>query len=286
MKIIAALVVTVLLVPTAAWADNASKFTADNASKFRRIEIEGIITAVDFQGDLIKVRDADGRSWRVFVRADTEVVFENHDARDDHDDDEADLSAAGLADLQVGDTVGVKGLPLGNRRILALTLVVGGQRQGVGVLPPPQGVVRGVVVAISSRSFVLVLRDRTVTVVVRSATQFIAHHRPTSAWALAKYAVVLVRGEDLGDRILADEVEVEFAAGEGVVLTGIVGGLWFPGSAFLLVDRQVWVSFTPSTFVIQGQSIVPSEFVQPHASVIVYGVNRSPGTQAMVIVVR
>ena len=283
MKLIAALVVAVLLVPTAAWADNSSKFPSDNASNFRRIEIEGTITAVDFQGGRIRVRDENGRSWLVFVRADTEVVFENHD---DRDDDEADLSVAGLADLQVGDSVGVKGLRLGNRRILAQTLVVGGERQGVGVLPSPQGIVRGVVVSISDRSFVLVLQDRTVTVVVRSTTQFIAHQRPAPAWALAKYAVVLVRGEDLGDRILADEVEVEFAAGEGAVLTGTVGGLWFPGGMFLLADRQVWVSFTSSTFVIQGQSVVPLESVQPHASLIVYGVNRSAGTQAMVIVVR
>jgi hypothetical protein len=146
--------------------------------------------------------------------------------------------------------------------------------------------VRGVVVAISNRSFTLVLQNRTVTVVVQSTTQFIAHQRPANAWALAKYAVVQVHGEDLGDQILADAVEVEFAAGEGVVLTGTVGGLWFPGGMFLLADRQVWVSFTSSTFVIQGQSVVPLEFVQPHTSLIVYGINRSAGTQAMVIVVR
>jgi hypothetical protein len=182
--------------------------------------------------------------------------------------------------------VGIKGLRLGTRRILALTLLVESQQQGVGVLLPPQRVVRGVVVAISNGSFTLVLQDRTVTVVVQSTTQFIAHQRPANAWALAKYAVVQVHGEDLGDQILADAVEVEFAAGEGVVLTGTVGGLWFPGGMFLLADRQVWVSFTSSTFVIQGQSAVPLESVQPHTSLILYGVNRSAGTQAMVIVVR
>lgn len=273
MKLIAAFVVAVLLVPTAAWADNGSNS--------RRIEIEGIITSVDFQGGWIRVRDQNERHWLVLVHADTEIAFENHD----DDDDEADVPTAGLAALQVGDMVGIKGLRLGSRRILALTLLVDGQQQGVGLLPPTQRVVRGVVLAISDRSFVLVLQDRTVTVVVQSTTQFIAHQRPAAAWALAKYAVVLVRGEDLGDQILADAVEVEFAAGDGVVLTGIAGGLRSPG-IFLLADRQVWVSFTSSTFVIQGRSIVPLESVQPHASLIVYGVNRFPGTQAMVIVVR
>lgn len=282
MKHIAALVVAVLLVPTAAWADNESKSRwLDNESTPRRINIEGTITAVDVQGSLIRVQEENGRRWLVHVRADTEIAFENHD----DDDDEADLASGGLAALQVGDMVGIQGLRLGNRRILALTLLVEGNRQGVGVLPPTQRVVRGVVVAISDRSFVLVLQDRTVTVVVQSATQFIAHQRPAAAWALAKYAVVLVRGEDLGDQILADAVEVEFAAGEWVVLTGIMGGLWFPGGMFLLADRQVWVSFTSSTFVIQGRSVVPLESVPPHASLSVYGVNRSAGTQAMVIVV-
>jgi hypothetical protein len=216
------------------------------------------------------------------VRADTEIAFENQG----DNNDEGDFPAAGVDSLQVGDMVGIKGLRLGNRRILALTLLVESQQQGVGVLLPPQRVVRGVVVAISNGSFTLVLQDRTVTVVVQSTTQFIAHQRSANAWALAKYAVVQVHGEDLGDQILADAVEVEFAAGEGVVLTGTVGGLWFPGGMFLLADRQVWVSFTSSTFVIQGQSVVPLESVQPHTSLIVYGVNRSAGTQAMVIVVR
>jgi hypothetical protein len=285
MKLMAALVAAVLLVPTAAWADNNNESQSrwgDTGSNSRRIDIQGIITSVDFQRGLIRVREENGRRWLVLVRADTEIAFENHD----ENDDEADFPTAGLAALQVGDMVGIKGLRLGNRRILALTLRVEGNGQGVGVLPSPQRVVRGVVVAISNRGFVLVLQERTVTVVVRSTTQFLAHQRPAAPWALAKYAVVQVRGEDLGDQILADAVEVEFASGEGVVLTGTVGGLWLPGGAFLLADRQVWFSFTSSTFVIQGQALVPLESVQPHASVVVYGVNRSPGVQAMVIVVR
>jgi hypothetical protein len=283
MKLIAAFVAALLLLPTAAWADNESKSRwADDGSTSRRINIQGMITAVDFQRRVIRVQEENGRRWLVLVRADTEIAFENQG----DNNDEGDFLAAGLDSLQVGDMVGIKGLRLGTRRILALTLLVESQEQGVGVLLPPQRVVRGVVVAISNRSFTLVLQDRTVTVVVQSTTQFIAHQRPANAWALVKYAVVQVHGEDLGDQILADAVEVEFAAGEGVVLTGTVGGLWFPGGMFLLADRQVWVSFTSSTFVIQGQSVVPLEFVQPHTSLIVYGINRSAGTQAMVIVVR
>jgi hypothetical protein len=292
MKLIAAFVAALLLVPTAAWADNESKSGwadneskprwADDGSTSRRINIQGMITAVDFQRSVIRVQEENGRRWLVLVRADTEIVFENHN----DNDEEGDFPTAGLDSLQLGDMVGIKGLRVGNRRILALTLLIESQQQGVGVFLPQQRVVRGVVVAISNRSFTLVLQDRTVTVVVQSTTQFIAHQRPATPWALAKYAVVQVRGEDLGDQILADAVEVEFPAREGVVLTGTVGGLWFPGGMFLLADRQVWVSFTSSTFVIQGQSVVPLESVQPHASLIVYGVNRSAGTQAMVIVVR
>jgi len=212
MKLIAAFVAALLLVPTAAWADNESKSGwTDDGSTSRRINIQGMITAVDFQRRVIRVQEENGRRWLVLVRADTEIAFENQG----DNNDEGDFPVAGLDSLQVGDMVGIKGLRLGNRRILALTLLVESQQQGVGVLLPPQRVVRGVVVAISNRSFTLVLQDRTVTVVVQSTTQFIAHQRPANAWALAKYAVVQVHGEDLGDQILADAVEVEFAAGEG-----------------------------------------------------------------------
>ncbi len=272
MRLIATLVAAVLLVPTAAWADNGSTS--------RRIDIEGIITAVDSQGGLIVVRGENGRPWLILVRPDTEVAFA------DHDDDEAALPFAGLVDLRVGDTVGITGLRLRDGRILALTLVVENNRPGLIVLPPTRPVVRGVVVAISKRSFVLVLQDRTVTVVVRSTTQFIAYQRPVTARALARYAVVLVRGVDLGDQILADDVELEFAPDDGVVLTGIVGALWLRGGAYLLAGQPVWVNVTTRTFIIQGQSMWTRASIPPHASVIIYGVNRSAATQAMVIVVR
>ena len=50
MKLIAAFVAALLLVPTAAWADNESKSGwADDGSTSRRINIQGMITAVDFQ---------------------------------------------------------------------------------------------------------------------------------------------------------------------------------------------------------------------------------------------
>jgi len=177
MKLIAAFVSAVLLVPTAAWADNESKSRwADDGSTSRRINLQGMITAVDFQRRVIRVQEESGRRWLVLVRAETEIAFENQG----DNNDEGDFPAAGLDSLQVGDMVGIEGLRLGNRRILALTLLVESQRQGVGVLLAPQRVVRGVVVAISNRSFTLVLQERTVTVVVQSATQFIAHQRPAT----------------------------------------------------------------------------------------------------------
>jgi hypothetical protein len=54
MKLIAAFVAALLLVPTAGWADNESKSRwADEGSTSRRINIQGMITAVDFQGSVI-----------------------------------------------------------------------------------------------------------------------------------------------------------------------------------------------------------------------------------------
>ncbi len=96
MRWLAALLTAALLATTPAWADDKGKQG--------KTEIEGVITAVDPQGEFVILRGEKGRTWVVAVRGATEIKFEGDD------DDEHLLSPAGLQDLQVGDKVERLGL--------------------------------------------------------------------------------------------------------------------------------------------------------------------------------
>ncbi len=272
MRWLAILVAAALLAVTPAWADDRDKHG--------KTEVEGVISAVDPQGGFVIVRDEKGRTWVVVVHSATEVKFE------DDDDDKDLLPAAGLRDLQVGDEVEIKGLRLSDGRVLALKIKVDGRRPTPRIGLPAGTVVRGVIIVISDKQFILIARDRNVTVVVQSTTRFVKDGYPFSRRTLSKHDVVLARGRLTGDRLLADEVEVEFEAEEGVVLTGVIGVLWLQGGAFLLAGMPVWVNVTSRTFIIRGQSTATFGVIQPNASVIVYGLGRGTATQAMVVVVR
>lgn len=272
MKWLATLLAAALLAATPAWADDTDKQG--------KVEIEGVITAVDPPGGFVVIRGEKGRTWVVAARGATEVEFEGDD------DDEHLLPPAGLQDLQVGDKVEIKGLRLSDGRVLALKINVEGRRPALPLVVSAGTLVRGVIIVISDRQFILVAQGRNVTVVIQSTTRFVRSAQPISARKLSKYDVVLVRGRLAGDRLLADEVEEEFDAGEGVVFTGVVGVLWPQGGAFLLAGMPIWVNITSRTFIIHGQSAATFGIIQPNASVVVYGLGRGPATQAMVVVVR
>lgn len=272
MRWLAVLLATVLLAATPVWADDRDKQG--------KVEIEGVITAVDPHSGLVVIRGEKDRTWVVAVRGASEVKFEGDN------DDEHLLSPASLQDLQVGDKVEIKGLRLSDGRVLALKIKVEGRRPTRPIVVRAGTFVRGVIIVISDRQLILVVQGRNVTVVIQSSTRFVRNRQPISARKLGKYDVVLVHGRLAGNRLLADEVEEEFDADEGVVLTGVVGALWLQGGAFLLAGMPVWVNITSRTFIIRGQSAATFGSLQPNASVVVYGLGQGTATQAMVVVVR
>lgn len=255
-----------------------SSALSNGKSKQSRVEVEGRVEFVDAAGGLIVVRGEKGRSWVVVVSAATEIKFERGD-------DDGLFDPADLFDLQPGDEVEVKGLRLSDGRILALKIEVEGDRPGIRVRTVGT-IFRGVIVIISDQSFILITRDGNITVVIQMRTRIVKEKRPVPFRILGRHDVVLVRGVLSGKRILADEVEVEFDASEGVVLTGPIELLWLQGGAFLLAGVPIWVNVTSRTFIIQGQSATTLGSVRPNASVIVYGLGRGSTTQAMVVVVR
>lgn len=120
-----AILLTVLLVltlPVMAWGNGKSR---------GRTEIEGVIISTTPHSGHIVVRDEKGRTWVVFIDRTTHIEFEEDDDDDDH------LSTATIIALRVGDEVEIKGIALGDGRLLALKIEVEGHRRGVVLAPPP-----------------------------------------------------------------------------------------------------------------------------------------------------
>ena len=255
----------------------ASTLADSKSSKPGKTEIEGVITTVAPQGGVVVVRGEKGRTWIVVVDLATEIKFE--------EDDDDFLSPARIHDLQVGHKVEVKGIALGNGRVLALKIKVDGERPSVG-LPSAGPLMRGVVVVISSKSLVVITQDGTLIVVIQAGTRFVEKGRRVTRAALGRNDVVLVRGQAVGGRLMAEEVTVEFDASEGVVLTGVIGILWLQGGAFLLAGMPIWVNVTSRTFIIHEQSPTTFGSMRPNGSVVVYGLGKGTAMQAVVIVVR
>lgn len=242
-----------------------------------KVEIEGVITTVAPQGGFIVVRDEKGRTWMVLVDLATEIKFEDDD--DDH------FRPATIRALRVGDEVEVKGLLLGDGRILALKIEVE-EEEREARLQPLGTFIRAVVIVISNTTLVVITQDGTITVVIQPGTRLFKGDRRITLGALGRHDVVLVRGKSSSGRLLAEEVRVEFDATEGLILTGIVGTLWLQGGAFLLGGTPTWVNITSRTFIIQDRSPVTLTAIRPNGSVVVYGLGKGTAMQAVVIVVR
>jgi len=274
MRLLAMLIAATMLAATPSWG-------GDKRER-KKVEVEGVVTAIDARSGVVVVRGEKGRAWAVVVQSVTEVKFE-----EDDDDEHASVWAGATPrDLQVGDQVEIKGLRLDEGRVLALKIKVEGRRRPPHVVASPGTFIRGVVIAISNGQFIIVAQDHNVTVVISSTTRFVKNARPFSARRLGKHDVVIVRGELAGDRLDAEEVEVEFGAEEGIVLRGFVGVLWLQGGAFLLAGMPVWINVTSRTFIIHNEAAATFGIIQPNASIVVYGRGRGTATQAMVIVVR
>ncbi len=272
MRWMAVALVAVLVLPAGALADSKS-------SKPGKVEVEGVVTTVDPQRGFAIVRGEKGRRWVVLINQATEIKFE--------EDDDEGFTPASVQALQVGDKVEVKGLALTDGRILALKIKVEGERPRARLQPQPIGAfIRAVVIAIANNTLVVITQNGTLTVVIQPTTRFVKGDRGVSFAALARHDVVLVRGETLGDQLLADEVAVEFDATEGVTLTGFIGLFWTQGGAFLLAGIPTWVNITSRTFIIHEGPTATLAALTPSGSVVVYGIGKGPAMQALVIVVR
>lgn len=257
----------------------AGALAHEDKSGPKKVEAEGRIVAVDGLSGTIVVRGEKDRTWVILVDRATEIKFE------EDDDDEEEFYPAGIRDLRVGDEVEVRGLRLGDNRIFALKIKVEGERPQVRV-PSVGLVIRGVVVMISNKHVIVVTHDGNVTVVIQAKTRFTESGRRISLAELGRHDVVIVRGQRTGNAFLADEIEVEFDATDGVVLSGVIGVLWLQGGAFLLAGMPVWINVTSRTLIIRNQSSAPLNSLPPNGSVVVYGVGKGTAMQAMVVVIR
>lgn len=272
MRLVAALLSTLLILtlPAGAWGNGKSRKG--------QVEIEGVIIATLPHERTVIVRDERGRTWSVLIDLVTEIEFEE-------DDDDDRLLPATIHALRAGDEVEVKGLLLSDGRLLALKIEVEGERRGVHLPPPGIIIIRGVVIVVASTTLVVITDDGTVTVVIQSGTRFFEDNRRITRGALGRHDVVLVRGHRSRERFVADQVNVEFDATEGVTLTGVVGSLWVQGGAFFFVGSPTWVNVTSRTFIIRNRSQAALTAIRPGGSVVVYGRGRGTAMQAMVIVV-
>lgn len=258
---------------------SAGALAHEDKSGRKKVEIEGLIVAVDAQSGNIVVRGEKNRTWVILVDRTTEIKFE------EDGDDEEEFFPASIRDLRVGEEVEVKGLRLGEDRIFALKIKVEGERPHVQV-PSVGVVIRGVVIVISNKNIIVVTHDGNVTVVIQVRTRFTEAGRRISLADLGRHDVVIVRGQRTGGAFLADEIEVEFNATDSVVLNGFIGVLWLQGGAFLLAGMPVWINVTSRTFIVRNQSAAPLSSLPLNGSVVVYGLGKGRAMQAMVIVVR
>ena len=261
----------VLTLPAAAWGNGKSR---------GRTEIEGVVTSIAPHAGYVVVRDEKGRTWVVFIDVATEIEFE-----DDGDDDDERFPAATLRALQVGDEVEIKGITLGDGRLLALKIEVEGRRRVVQAPSFPGLFLRGVVIVIANGTIVIVTDDAPVTVVIQHDTLFLEGTRRIRFANLGRHDVVAVRGHRSRGRFIADRVNVEFDRTDGVAFSGAVGTLWLQGSAFLIVGSPTWINVTSRTIIIQDRKPTRFASIRPGRSVVVYGLGRATAVQAMVIVV-
>lgn len=266
-------VVLVLTLPAGAWGNGKSR---------GRTEIEGVIVSTALHNGYVVVRDEKGRTWVIFIDRSTDIEFEE----DDDDDDDDHFPALRIDALRVGDEVEVKGISLGDGRLLALKIEVEGHRRSVRVPPPLPGLfLRGVVIVIASGTIVIVTDDAPVTVVIQPETHFFEGNRRIRLSGLARHDVVAVRGHRARGRFIAERVNLEFDRSDGVAFSGVVGSLWLQGGAFLIVGRSTWINVTSRTLIVHERR--PAGFASIHqgGSVVVYGLGQGAAMQAMVIVV-